>query len=94
MFTDFLAPALPLPPTTGGFAGSAAASVIVALVSLAGIYLAYLFFGRRPALGAALAARPGFRRLAALALAGWGFDRLYDARLRPAVPVAGPARQR
>ena len=51
LFTDFLQPVLPLPATrAGGFAGSAAASVIVALVSLAGIYLAYLFFGRRPAL--------------------------------------------
>ena len=80
LFTDFLQPVLPLPPTrTGGFAGGAAASVIVAVVSLAGIYLAYLFFGRKPALWPGLTARPGFQRLAAFALAGWGFDRLYDA---------------
>ena len=80
LFTGFLQPALPLPQThAGAFAGSAAGSVIVAIVSIAGVYLAYLFFARRPAVGRALAARPGFQRLAAFALAGWGFDRFYDA---------------
>ena len=80
LFTDFLQPALPLPPTrAGAFAGSAAGSVLVVIASLAGVYLAYLFFGRRPAVWRALAGRPGFQRLARFALAGWGFDRLYDA---------------
>jgi NADH-quinone oxidoreductase subunit L len=85
LFTDFMQPVLPLPATrTGGFAGGPAASVIVVLVSLAGIYLAYLFFGRRPAVWPGLAARPAFRRLAGFALAGWGFDRLYElAFVRP-----------
>ncbi len=85
LFTDFMQPVLPLPATrTGGFAGGPAASVIVALVSLAGIYLAYLFFCRRPALWPGLAVQPGFRRLAGFALAGWGFDRLYElAFVRP-----------
>ena len=85
LFTEFLRPALTLPPVrAGGFAGSVAGSAIVAVVSLAGVYLAYLFFCRRPAVGRALAARPGFQRLAAWALAGWGFDRFYDlALVRP-----------
>ncbi len=79
-FTDFLEPVLPLPPTReGGFAGSVTASVIVVVVSVAGIYLAYLFFSRRPAPVRRLAARPAFGRLATFALGGWGLDRLYDA---------------
>jgi NADH-quinone oxidoreductase subunit L len=78
-FTNFLAPALPLPAARHVAFSGAAASVILALVSLAGIYLAYLFFGRQPAAGRALAARPGFRRVEAAALGGWGFDRFYDA---------------
>ena len=58
--------------------------MIVAVVSLAGIYLAYLFFGRRPAAVAGSRRPAGFQRLAAFALAGWGFDRLYDvAFVRP-----------
>jgi NADH-quinone oxidoreductase subunit L len=85
LFTDFLQPALPLPPVAAGrFAGSAAGSAIVAVLSLGGIYLAYLLFARRPALGRALAERPGFKRLTSWALAGWGFDRLYElAFVRP-----------
>ena len=80
LFTDFMQPVLPLPPTrTGGFAGGVAPSVIVAVVSVAGIYLAYLFFGRQQGAWRGLAARPGFQRLVAFALGGWGFDRLYDA---------------
>jgi NADH-quinone oxidoreductase subunit L len=53
--------------------------LIVIVVSVAGAYLAWLLFARRPAPVVRLAARPGFRRLASVALAGWGFDHLYDA---------------
>jgi NADH-quinone oxidoreductase subunit L len=80
LFTDFMQPVLPLPSTrSGGFSGSVAASVIVAVVSVAGIYFAYLFFGRRPGVWRGLAALPGFQSLVSFVLAGWGFDRVYDA---------------
>jgi NADH-quinone oxidoreductase subunit L len=90
LFTDFMQPALPYPATReGGFSGGVAASVIVAVVSVVGIYLAYLFFARRPALGGRLASRPGFRRVTAFAEAGWGFDVLYSVALvRPFVWLA------
>jgi len=74
-----MAPALSAPLTrSGGFAGGAAGAVIVAVVSLAGIYLAWLGFARRPVAVRRLASRPGFQRLVGYALAGWGVDRLYD----------------
>jgi NADH-quinone oxidoreductase subunit L len=77
-FTDFLSPALPLPQlSSGGFAGSAAPQVIVALASLAGIYVSYLLFARASYAVQRFASRPTVRLLDALALEGWGFDRLY-----------------
>jgi NADH-quinone oxidoreductase subunit L len=80
LFTDFMGPVLPLPTTrTGGFAASAAPQVLVAVISLAGIYAAYLLFARPSETVRRLAARPAFRRVSSLALAGWGFDRLYSA---------------
>lgn len=79
-FTDFLQPVLPAPATrVGGFAESAAPQVIVAVISVAAIYLSYLLFARRPAVVARVAEHPLFQRLSNLALAGWGFDRLYGA---------------
>jgi NADH-quinone oxidoreductase subunit L len=79
LFTDFMQPVLPLPATkTGGSGWSAAAQVIVILLSVGGVYLAYLFFVRRPAAVRALAARPSFEWVSRAALAGWGFDRLYE----------------
>jgi NADH-quinone oxidoreductase subunit L len=79
LFTDFLQPALPLPLSrAGASAGSALGPVIAAV---AGVYLAYLFFGRRQPAWRSLAVRPGFQRLTAFALAGWGFDRFYDVSL-------------
>ena len=81
LLTNFLEPALPAAPQaeSGGFAGSAAPQLIVVLVSLAGIYIAYVLFARLRVGGR----RPAFRgvpaALAQFALGGWGFDRLYEA---------------
>ncbi len=52
--------------------------IVAPIVVLAGIYLAYLFWmpGRR--LGGGLRGAAGSRRVESFALAGWGFDRLYD----------------
>jgi NADH-quinone oxidoreductase subunit L len=78
VFTDFLQPALPLPLTrSGGFTGSWAPQAIVIFLSLAGLGLAYLCFVRRVAPAVWVTSRRGFQRLTGLALAGWGFDRLY-----------------
>ena len=85
LFTDFLGPALPMPQArSGGFAGSAAPQVIVAAASLAGIYLSYQLFARDSGVLRRLVSWSPMRRLGGLALAGWGFDRLYDvAFVRP-----------
>jgi NADH-quinone oxidoreductase subunit L len=80
LFSDFLSPALPAAQTgSDGFAGSAAPQVIVVLTSLAGIYLAYLLFARVPGKARLWMSRqPAIAALARYALAGWGFDRLYQ----------------
>ena len=55
--------------------------IIAALVSLVGIYLAYLFFLRRPQLAESLV-RPALgSALRRFWLTGWGFDWLYDKLL-------------
>ena len=91
LFSDFLSPALPAAQTgSGGFAGSTASQVIVVLAALSGIYIAYLLFAR--ASGEArlrMSRQPVVAALARLALAGWGFDRLYQvAFVRPFVWAA------
>ncbi len=94
LFTDFMEPVLPLPAArTAGFAASVAPQVLVAVISLAGIYAAYLLFARPSAPVRRLAARPVFRRVSSLALSGWGFDRLYSvAFVRPFLWLADKGR--
>ncbi len=83
LFTDFMASALPVPGIrAGGLLDAIAVTLIPAIVSVAGVYLAWVLFGRRrPAVAGSLVTRPGFRWLAGAALAGWGFDRLYHVAL-------------
>ncbi len=89
-FSSFLSHSLP--PATLVHAdpaleiGLTAAAVVATLV---GIYLAYLFFLRSPALAARLAGTPWGDPLRRWWLAGWGFDRLYDRLfVRPVVWLA------
>ena len=83
LFSDFLHAVLPAAPAAEAGPGPELALQIVAgLMSLGGIYLAYLLFLRRPAALARRAdawaqSRPG-QALRRLWLAGWGFDWLYD----------------
>jgi len=50
----------------------------VTAASLLGLFLAYLFYLRRPSLAESLAGRPVGRALHRFWSAGWGFDLLYD----------------
>jgi len=79
LVSDFLNPALPGSQTQpGGFAGSLFPELIVALVSLFGIYVAYLLFARNTGeAGLRLSRRPVVVSLARFTLAGWGFDGIY-----------------
>ncbi len=82
LFTDFLGPALPLPASRAqGFAAGAGPQIVVALVSLVGIYVAYLLFSRRPSALHRAALSPAIRRLESIALEGFAFDRLYSTAL-------------
>ncbi len=91
LFSDFMSPAFPSPQAEStGFAGSVAPQLIVVVLSLSGIYLAYLLFARESGeVGARLSSRPAMATLASLALAGWGFDRIYEVMfVKPFVWVA------
>jgi len=94
-FSSFLGhtlPAAPLaqadPALEAGLTGAAV------LLTLAGIYVAYLFFLRAPALAARMAATPWGSALHRWWLAGWGFDWLYDwVFVRPVVWLAEISRE-
>lgn len=81
-----------LPPLvearTGGMS-EPLSSLAAGLAFALGIGFAYLFFLRRPAWTAAMAANPVARRLHAFWFADWGFDWFYDrAFVRPFVWIA------
>ncbi len=66
----------------------AALITISSLVSLIGIYFAYVYF-TKPALSEAVDRSPAMRRVHAFLLSGWGFDWLYDrAIVRPFKAIA------
>jgi len=48
--------------------------VLASVISLIGIYLAYLFYLKKPALGASFSKS----RISEFFYSGWGFDRIYD----------------
>jgi NADH-quinone oxidoreductase subunit L len=88
LFSDFLASALPQAaaegiPAEGWF------QAVSGLVCIVGIYLAYLFFLRSPALAGRLAASAVGSALRRFWLGGWGFDWLYERFfIRPYVWIA------
>jgi NADH-quinone oxidoreductase subunit L len=52
--------------------------VIASLVSIAGIFIAYVLFLRRPLYAETLSKTPAGSTLQGFWFSGWGFDRLYD----------------
>jgi NADH-quinone oxidoreductase subunit L len=79
LFTNFLSPILPETSTANAAAGTETVlAIITSLISLGGIYLAYLFFYKQPQLSASLAETPWGARLRRFWFSGWGFDWLYN----------------
>jgi NADH-quinone oxidoreductase subunit L len=77
-------PSTPLAPAREGL--EPLFDLIAAVVSLVGLYLAYLFYLRSPQLAANLARSPLGSTLARFWKSGWGFDWLYDrVFVRPVV---------
>jgi len=86
----FLSSALPpIDLAKGAESFEAVLQIVASLVSLAGIYLAYLLFRRSPNLIASLSAAPWASTLGRFWQLGWGFDWLYHNLLvRPVVWAA------
>jgi NADH-quinone oxidoreductase subunit L len=79
LFSEFMRNALPATNPGHADAGTELTfQIIAALVTLIGIYLAYLFFLRSPRLAEDLLHSPLGAALHRLWFAGWGFDWLYD----------------
>jgi NADH-quinone oxidoreductase subunit L len=64
-------------------------NAFAAIVSLLGIFMAYLLFVARPQHADTLTNSPAGRLVHRLWYSGWGFDRLYDALIvKPFVRIA------
>jgi NADH-quinone oxidoreductase subunit L len=79
LFSNFLNPVLPeISSLSAGTGTELLLAVIAGIISLLGIYLAYLLFLRRPQQTAAWAGTPWVSRLRRFWFSGWGFDTLYN----------------
>jgi NADH-quinone oxidoreductase subunit L len=79
LFSDFMHTALPAVAVEhAALSTEWVLQIVAALVSLAGIYLAYLFYFQQPDLVSRLTTGAVGAALQRLWLAGWGFDWLYD----------------
>ncbi len=80
LFTSYLGTVFPEPPFSTGVSAASEGllALIAALVSLGGIYLAYLLFLRRPQLTARFVKSPVGHDLGRFFFIGWGFDWLYN----------------
>ncbi len=79
LFSDFLQTVFgvnPLEHITDGH--EILLQVIASIVSLSGIFIAYLFFLRRPDYAEKMAGVRAFKSVSAFWLAGWDFDAMYD----------------
>jgi NADH-quinone oxidoreductase subunit L len=79
LFSEFLGSALPVfNNVRGDTRAELILQIVAAVVSLSGIYLAYLFFLRWRAIAEGLARSPLGAALDRFWFAGWGFDWLYN----------------
>jgi NADH-quinone oxidoreductase subunit L len=79
LFSDFVERVLPATVTQAKVAGyEGGAQVIAGLVSILGVYVAYIFFLQSRRVTARLLQRPAAALLHRFWLSGWGFDWLYD----------------
>ncbi|MHB8143783.1 MAG: NADH-quinone oxidoreductase subunit L [Thermoleophilia bacterium] len=90
LLSDYLSHALPALPAGGSAALELALELIAIAASLAGVYLAYHLFLRRPEQAKALAKTSAGRLLHRWWFAGWGFDWLYEHAL--VIPYVSLAR--
>jgi NADH-quinone oxidoreductase subunit L len=90
LFSDFVQTVLPpMGFARGGPGTELALQIVAAVVSLGGIFLAYLFFLRRPQTAESLARTSWGAALHRFWFVGWGFDWVYDRLLvRPFVWLA------
>jgi NADH-quinone oxidoreductase subunit L len=87
IFTNFLSAVLPNPPDVRGGPGTELAlQAVTAVISLGGIFLAYILYLHRPSLIVDLASTSAASLVRRLWTSGWGFDWLYERILvRPYV---------
>ena len=89
LFTDFMRTALPASVYTSSNGAEFSREVIASLVSLAGIWAAYLLFLRYRAFTEAIAQSAPGKLLFRFWFVGWGFDWLYDTLIvRPFLWIA------
>jgi NADH-quinone oxidoreductase subunit L len=90
IFSNFLSTVLPGTPINETLGNSEwLFQLLAAVVSVAGVYLAYLFYRQKPALQNSLEHSGLARTLHRFWFSGWGFDKLYDLVLvRPFVYMA------
>lgn len=89
LFTDFMRTALPAPAFPAPMGTELSLTVIASLVSLAGIWAAYLLFLRHRAFTEAVALSGPGKLLSRFWSSGWGFDWIYDrAIVRPFLWIA------
>lgn len=82
LFTRFLGAVLPVPAEArGGPGAELALQIVTAAISIVGIYLAYLFYLRRPRAVEYPSPSGITGALNRFWMAGWGFDWLYDRAL-------------
>ncbi|KAA5549293.1 NADH-quinone oxidoreductase subunit L [Adhaeribacter rhizoryzae] len=90
LFSDFLTPLLPAIHANDALGTSEwIFQLVAAIISLSGVYLAYVFYLQKPALQANMEQSSLFRAVHRFWYSGWGFDKLYDTLfVRPYVFLA------
>ena len=79
LFNDFMRTALPAQTYTAPNGAELSLQIIASLISLAGVWAAYLLFLRHRPFTEAVASSNAGKILSGFWAAGWGFDWLYDS---------------